>query len=78
MKERINRPRDIKAATGLSRWQLARLEAEGKFPGRIRLSTQAVGWLESEVTNWLEQRAHERKRVLGPQAQPQREAAVGR
>jgi predicted DNA-binding transcriptional regulator AlpA len=32
------------------------LERDGKFPKRRRLSANAVGWLESEINNWLESR----------------------
>ncbi len=29
------------------------LEAEKRFPSRIRLGLRAVGWIESEVQEWL-------------------------
>jgi len=29
------------------------MQAEGRFPQRIRLGERAVGWLESEVRDWL-------------------------
>ena len=30
--------------------------AEGKFPKPVKLGARAVGWVESEVTTWLESR----------------------
>jgi prophage regulatory protein len=32
---------------------ISRLEKAGKFPKRIRLGPSRVGWLESEVLDWL-------------------------
>lgn len=37
-----------------------RLEKEGKFPKRVRLSNSRVGWLVSEVQEWLQERVAER------------------
>ena len=39
---------------------IARLEAAGKFPKRIRLGVNRVGWLEQEVLAWLEERIAQR------------------
>ena len=33
-----------------------RLEAAGSFPKRVRLGTNRVGWIESEVLDWLQER----------------------
>lgn len=33
---------------------IARLEKAGKFPERIRLGPNRVGWIESEVLEWIE------------------------
>ena len=33
-----------------------RLEREGKFPKRRKLSNQRVGWLSTEIDKWLESR----------------------
>jgi prophage regulatory protein len=32
------------------------MQAEGRFPQRIKLGERAVGWLESEVRDWLASR----------------------
>ena len=39
---------------------IARLEQAGQFPKRIKLGTNRVGWLESEVDDWLQGRIAER------------------
>ena len=44
----------VKARTGLSRSSLYRQIAEDRFPKPISLSGRAVGWLESEVDEWLD------------------------
>jgi prophage regulatory protein len=32
------------------------LEAERRFPTRVRIGLRAVGWVESEVQHWLGRR----------------------
>jgi prophage regulatory protein len=39
---------------------IARLEAAGKFPKRIRLGQGRVGWLETDVDDWIRARIAER------------------
>lgn len=39
---------------------LHRLEKTGKFPRRVRLSLNRVGWKASEIQAWIEARAAER------------------
>jgi len=39
---------------------IARLEAAGQFPKRVRLGHNRVGWVESEVIEWLDRRIAER------------------
>ena len=33
---------------------IARLEAAGQFPKRVRLGCNRVGWVEQEVLDWLQ------------------------
>jgi prophage regulatory protein len=42
--------------TGLGRSMIYQMEAELRFPMRVRIGTRAVGWLEGEVRAWLEKR----------------------
>jgi prophage regulatory protein len=39
--------------TGLCRSMIYQLEAEKRFPSRIRLGLRAVAWIDSEVQQWL-------------------------
>jgi prophage regulatory protein len=39
---------------------IARLEAAGRFPKRVRLGQGRVGWVENEVLDWLKARIAER------------------
>lgn len=40
---------------------IARLEAAGKFPKRVRLGNCRVGWVEQEVLDWLQERIDRRE-----------------
>ena len=52
----ILKTKDLLLRVGLSRTSIWRLEREGLFPKRIRLSANTVGWLEDEVQDWLASR----------------------
>ena len=54
--ERYVREPECRERTGLSRMTRWRLEENGKFPRRRRISENAVGWLESELSDWLTSR----------------------
>ena len=53
---KILRQREVVQLTGLSKVTLWRLEQKGEFPQKIALSPNRVGWLESEVLNWVNSR----------------------
>ena len=42
--------------TGLSRTTIWRLENDGEFPKRRQLGLRRIGWIESEVLDWMESR----------------------
>jgi prophage regulatory protein len=54
--ERALRLRQVCQLTGLGRSMIYQMQAEGRFPQRIKLGERAVGWLESEVRDWLASR----------------------
>ena len=39
--------------TGFCRSMIYQMEAERRFPKRVKIGTRAVGWLEGEVQAWL-------------------------
>lgn len=49
----ILRTTEVTRLTGLSRTTIWRLERHGKFPARIRLGENSVGWLGEEVQEWI-------------------------
>jgi prophage regulatory protein len=58
--QKIIRSTRIEEVVGLSLRHCNRLEAEGKFPKKIRLGENSTGWLESEVAAWIKAKAAER------------------
>jgi prophage regulatory protein len=53
---KIIRVKHLAAKIGLSVSTIWRMEKAGLFPKRRRISAGAVGWLESEVDEWLKTR----------------------
>jgi len=49
----ILRRREVQARTGLSRASIYLAMKEGRFPRPIKLGLRAVGWVESEIEEWL-------------------------
>lgn len=60
--ETILRRSQVEARTGLSRSGIYRSMANGRFPPPIQLGPRAVGWLESDVDHWIEERVRESRR----------------
>jgi len=52
----------VKARTGLSRSTIYLRVAEGTFPKPVSLGGRAVGWVESEIQQWLEQQIEASRR----------------
>lgn len=45
---------------------IARLEAAGKFPKRVKLGQCRVGWVEQEIRDWIIARIAERDKPNDP------------
>lgn len=60
MKRRIIRKPEVLACVGLSDTTVWRLEKSGKFPRRVKLGGNSVGWFEDEIDALLEQKSGER------------------
>lgn len=54
---------ECKNITGLSRCTRWRLEKAGKFPARRKISQNTVGWLSSEIEEWM------RSKIESPDAE---------
>jgi len=57
---RLLSKRQVKEMVLYSPQHIARLEAAGKFPKRVQLGANRVGWVDSEVLDWLQQKIDRR------------------
>lgn len=53
---RILRLPQVCSITGFSRSMIYQMEADQRFPRRVKIGARAVGWLEGEVRAWLQAR----------------------
>ena len=56
----ILRPSEAWRKAGISRSTGYRLEAEGRFPRRIKLTKHMSGYLAEEIDDWIDARVAER------------------
>nr|WP_089221146.1 AlpA family phage regulatory protein [Sphingomonas laterariae] len=52
-KERLVRLPEVRERTGLSTATIYRKVASGDFPNRVQISTNVVGWYESQIDAWI-------------------------
>ena len=55
---RILRRPEVEQRTGLSRSAIYALMAKESFPAAIPLTAKAVGWLESSIDGWINERVN--------------------
>lgn len=58
---RILRLAQVIDMTGLRKTKIYELQAQGRFPMSVRITTHSVGWVEQEVQAWLTGRLAARK-----------------
>ena len=76
MKERILRRAEVQARTGVSRSGIYAAIKSKTFPAPVKLGVRAVGWLESEIDGWIDERIrHSRAGSIAAQSISDREAA---
>jgi prophage regulatory protein len=61
---RILRQRQVCEKVGYSTMHIYRLEKAGKFPRRVRLGPNSVGFVAEEVDAWIEARIAERDEAM--------------
>lgn len=61
--KRILRLNAVKAYTGLSRSTIYDMMSKGLFPQKIDLGANSVGWVESEISEWIDSRIKARDEV---------------
>lgn len=54
MSKRIIRLPEVKEKTGLSRSTIYLRMSQGRFPKSISLGERAVGWVEQDISQWLD------------------------
>ena len=54
----------VQEVSALSRTTIWRMERDGKFPMRRKISANSVGWLKSEIEAWV----HTREQVESDQS----------
>jgi len=65
MSQAIYRLPAVKARTGLSRSTIYLRMADGTFPKQISIGERAVGWLDSEIAEWLNERIKQSRKQVG-------------
>lgn len=55
---------DVLSRTRLSRSQIYRLEAAGRFPRHVKLGDAVSAWVESEVDQWCTDRITASREVV--------------
>ncbi|TRO23578.1 AlpA family transcriptional regulator [Ectopseudomonas mendocina] len=62
---RIIRLKEVIDSTGLSRSTIYKYIGEGTFPKPVSLGDRCVGWVDSEVHDWILARIEERDLAEG-------------
>ena len=57
---RVIRKPELRKKVGYCDMHISRLEKAGRFPKRVKLGPNAVGWIEAEVDGWIKERMAER------------------
>lgn len=63
MTQAIVRRKQVESRTGLSRSTIYLRIKGGAFPKPISLGARAVGWLESEIEEWLDNQIKQSRNV---------------
>lgn len=63
----LRRPQ-VEQRTGLSRSTLYQYIKDGDFPKPVRLGLRAVGWLESDISDWIATRVKGARQGNAPAA----------
>lgn len=75
---RIIRLKEVMNSTGLARSTIYKYIGEGTFPKSISLGDRCIGFLESEVEDWILARIEERDTAEGSATRPSSHLSVAR
>ena len=56
MSKRLPRLPVVEDRTGNSRSTIYEMVRDGKFPRSVKIGARSVGWIESEIDEWIETR----------------------
>ena len=62
---RIIRLKEVMDSTGLARSTVYKYVAESSFPKPVSLGDRCVGWVESEIHDWIMERIEQRDQQDG-------------
>ena len=74
----VLRRRQVMARTGLAQSSIYELVAADEFPRPVRLSRRRVGWIQSEVEDWIRQRIAARRELEQPEPSEPRQRVRSR
>jgi prophage regulatory protein len=66
----------VEQSTGLSRSSIYQKIADGEFPTPIRIGEASVGWISTEIEDWVKDRIAERDRDAKPRLSEKRANAT--
>ena len=64
-KRKILRRREVEARTGFARSTIYLKVSQGEFPKPIKLGARAVGWIEGEIEDWIDEKIDQSRRLNG-------------
>jgi len=62
----------VQVRTGLSRSTIYLRISEGRFPKPVSRGNRAVGWIEAEINDWLNQRIEASRQASRTEGRPRR------
>ena len=65
MQQKFLKVDEVMEMTKLSQSSIYRLEQQGQFPQRVKLSERAVAWREEDVRNWMDSRENKTQQTEG-------------
>lgn len=54
----------VRSRVGYSRSSIYSRVADGSFPKPVRLGARAIGWLESDIDEWIASRVEESRKPM--------------
>jgi prophage regulatory protein len=62
MAHKILRLPDVVDRVGFSRSTIYDFVSKGRFPAPVRIGVRAVGWLDTDINDWIDQQVNQSRR----------------